>query len=356
MALRAEHVGPDVGGPPDEPSTPVADAYRLLARLSVGAVETHAGSSPDTTGPGQPTGTDGARLDPAVLLVDDVSAAGLSYLSTVLGALDQDGPLAPTTVETARLGVESTLRGETGTDPAALEPWTLPERREPDLTSVGADLRSAAQAVGSLASVVGADDPTVALLHRTVLTMGGQDMSVPERHDLAAHIWTSAQESLAGIDLGDDQPVTVTAHRTNLPLTVHNGGTRTLDVVVRLESTDLELEGQTTVPLRLAPGDRVDLNVPVEISRAGDFRLRTRVTSPDGQLQLAERLVTVRSTAISGVGVVLSLGALVFLFVWWGRQVRRKRRQRRPVTAAVVAPPSPVAIPVPHQPVDEPVP
>ena len=181
-------------------------------------------------------------------------------------------------------------------------------------------------------------------------------MSVPERHDLAAHVWTSAQESLAGIDLGDDQPVTVTAHRTNLPLTVHNGGTRTLDVVVRLESTDLELEGQTAVPLRLAPGDRVDLNVPVEISRAGDFRLRTRVTSPDGQLQLAERLVTVRSTAISGVGVVLSLGALVFLFVWWGRQVRRKRRQRQPATAAVVAPPQPVAIPVPHQPVDEPVP
>lgn len=350
VGLRAEHVGPDVGRPPEEPSTPVADAYRLLARLAVGAAETPAAGA---------TGTAAASLDPSVLLLDDLSTAGLTYLSTLLGALDQDGPLAPQTVETVRLGIEQALgegsTGEQGTT-AELEPWTLPERTQPDLTALGADLRSASQAVDSLAGVVGTDDPTVALLHRTVLTMGGQDMSVPERHDLATHVWASAQESLAGIDLGDDQPVTVTAHRTNLPLTVHNGGNRTLDVVVRLDSTDLELQGATAVPLRLAPGDRVDVNVPVEISRAGDFRLRTRVTSPDGQLQLAERVVTVRSTAISGVGVVLSLGALVFLFVWWGRQVRRKRRQRAAAATAVAAAPPPVAVPVPHQPVDEPVP
>ena len=95
----------------------------------------------------------------------------------------------------------------------------------------------------------------------------------------------------------------------------------------------------------------------MEISRAGDFRLRARVTSPDGRLQLAERVVTVRSTAISGVGIVLSLGALVFLFVWWGRQIRRKRRQRQVVDTAGGAPVDPAGrSPVPHPPVDEPVP
>jgi hypothetical protein len=232
----------------------------------------------------------------------------------------------------------------------------LPERTPPDLTALGADLRSASEAVDSLAGAVGADDPTVARLHQAVLTMGSQDMSSPERHDLAAHAWATAQQALAGIDLGDDQPVTLTAHRTNLPLTLHNGSARTLDVVVHLESTDLELAGPTSTAFRLTPGARVDVTVPVEISRAGDFRLHARVTSPDGRLQLAERLVTVRSTAMSGVGVFLSLGALAFLFGWWGRQIRRKRRQRQVLTTPAAPPVRPLPTPVPHPPVDEPVP
>ena len=60
-----------------------------------------------------------------------------------------------------------------------LEPWALPERTPPDLTSLGADLRSASQAVDSLGgrrrrrrSDRGTPPPAV-------LTMGSQDMSSP---------------------------------------------------------------------------------------------------------------------------------------------------------------------------------
>ena len=36
-----------------------------------------------------------------------------------------------------------------------------------------------------------------------------------------------------------------------------------------------------------------------------------------------------QSTAVSGVGVVLSVGAALFLMVWWARHWRRTRRSRK---------------------------
>jgi hypothetical protein len=39
--------------------------------------------------------------------------------------------------------------------------------------------------------------------------------------------------------------------------------------------------------------------------------------------------VTVRSTFVSGVGVVLSVVSLLFLVVWWGLHWRSTRRNRR---------------------------
>ncbi len=59
------------------------------------------------------------------------------------------------------------------------------------------------------------------------------------------------------------------------------------------------------------------------VARAsGAFPLRITVTSPDGVLTVARARVTVRSTAVSGVGVVLSVGALLVLVVWWASHWR----------------------------------
>ena len=50
------------------------------------------------------------------------------------------------------------------------------------------------------------------------------------------------------------------------------------------------------------------------------------MTSPDGTLPIATERLTVRSTAVSGVGVVLSIGAGLFLAGWWIHHVRSERR------------------------------
>ena len=57
--------------------------------------------------------------------------------------------------------------------------------------------------------------------------------------------------------------------------------------------------------------------------------------SEDGKLPLGTARYTVRSTVVSGVGIFLTIGAGLFLAIWWITHWRRSRRQ--PVRPATVA-------------------
>ena len=73
----------------------------------------------------------------------------------------------------------------------------------------------------------------------------------------------------------------------------------------------------------------------VETRTSGTFPLNIEVTSEDGRLPLSTARYTVRSTVISGVGIVLTIGAGLFLAIWWITHWRRSRRQPvRPATLA----------------------
>jgi hypothetical protein len=47
--------------------------------------------------------------------------------------------------------------------------------------------------------------------------------------------------------------------------------------------------------------------------------------------------MTIRSTAISGVAVALSIGAAAFLVVWWMRSILTKRRKKHKQRGAALA-------------------
>lgn len=72
---------------------------------------------------------------------------------------------------------------------------------------------------------------------------------------------------------------------------------------------------------------RIELEVVARSS--GDAPLDIRLTTPDGGRVLDESRITVRTTAFSGVGVVLMGAAAVFLAVWWTRTILRERRTSR---------------------------
>jgi hypothetical protein len=67
----------------------------------------------------------------------------------------------------------------------------------------------------------------------------------------------------------------------------------------------------------------------VQMRASGAFPLGVTITSPDGSVVLDRTSFTIRSTAISGVGLVLSIGAGLFLLIWWARHWRTARRSTR---------------------------
>jgi hypothetical protein len=69
--------------------------------------------------------------------------------------------------------------------------------------------------------------------------------------------------------------------------------------------------------------------VPVKARASAAFSLQAAVNAPTGQT-LDRSRVTIISTAFSGVGIVLSIGAALFLALWWLRHWRTARRDPRP--------------------------
>ena len=61
---------------------------------------------------------------------------------------------------------------------------------------------------------------------------------------------------------------------------------------------------------------------------SGSFPVDVIIESIDGTLPVDTGRITVRSTAISGLGIVLSIGAGLFLLAWWGSHFRKVRRAR----------------------------
>jgi hypothetical protein len=127
--------------------------------------------------------------------------------------------------------------------------------------------------------------------------------------------------------------VTLATRAATLPVTIHNDQNLTMNVIVRTTSEKLRFPDGEELQLVLAPGLN-ELEIPVETVTSGDARILITVTSPDGRLDLANGSVNVRSTAISGLGLTVSLVSLAILLTWWLRTIIRVRRSRRAATVS----------------------
>jgi Family of unknown function (DUF6049) len=149
-----------------------------------------------------------------------------------------------------------------------------------------------------------------------------------------------ARAELAKIDLGVNQfvsrlrvpagnsTITLTARRGAIPVTFLNETGQPLRVRVRLESEKLQFPDGAERILDLPPRSTT-VRFTVETSSSGTFPLTLDVTSPDGTLPIQQTEVQVRTTFfVSNVGVFITIGAVLFLALWWGFDIRRRRKRR----------------------------
>jgi Family of unknown function (DUF6049) len=246
-----------------------------------------------------------------------------SFLGAVFKGLNEPGPLTSVTVN-----------GLFGADPAGAEgpepgPTLAAARAaSQDLSAYGRNLAVSRLTVGGYASFAGRDDPVVANLQRRLLASGATDLSSTQRAAYLAEVSHTIQDHTSQVTVTDED-VTLTSREGDIPLTVHNDTDGPVEVELAFDSDNrLEFPDGSHQRLRLDQGAN-RLEVQVVARTSGSFPLRITVTSPDGVLTVTRARLTVRSTAWSGVGVVLSVGAGLVLFVWWARHWRTARRNKR---------------------------
>jgi hypothetical protein len=172
------------------------------------------------------------------------------------------------------------------------------------------------------------DSALIRSLHRSLWIAPGSETPDDERLAYVDRVDQIEAELAAAINAPAQFRITLTAREGAIPLSIDNTSDRTVRVKVHLTSSQMEFPDGETLDVDVPPGGR-RVEFDVRLRASGAFPLGVRITSPDDSLVLDRTTFTIRSTAISGVGLVLSIGAGLFLLIWWARHWRTARRSAR---------------------------
>ena len=311
-----QHVTLDLTGSSD----PIMAAHGALADLALLRLESESsargiavsipGSAPAATvtallhalegRDGAASGAPGAAL---------LSAVTLDDLFTITDAATTTGTAVPV------------VRSYTSDDPSTLGAYP-------------AELHLAQREIAGLSSLVPENPSLVGPARTRALASGDRGLD-PDRRGAAVNSVNGAVSAVTNeIVMSPQQIVTLTSHSGKVPLSIENRLAVPAHVHVSLTSAKLDFPEGAEFDQVLAPATTTRVDVQVTTRASGAFPLDVAITSADGSVAVTHARFTVRSTAISGVGLVISLGAGLFLLVWWARHFRTTRRASRLVGAA----------------------
>jgi hypothetical protein len=199
----------------------------------------------------------------------------------------------------------------------------------PGLADVAPGLRAARRRLDALGSMLGAATPMRMQLDNRLLATESSDLrSARQRQPLVDSVQKAIDGQLSQIEMPRGRTITLTARTGEIPVTFQNRTGTPAKVVVRVQSDKLAFPRGTTQTIDLVRRNTTQ-RFAVESRTSGAFPMRITLESPDGNLVIGRTRLTVRSTAASGVSLVVSLGAAMFLAIWWGRHAMRTRRAER---------------------------
>lgn len=289
---------------------PVLAAQQVVAELALRRDE--AGSTPQGVVLALPSTVTPTMIDALLGQLTGAADGGATGRPTVVPAtLAQVVDVPPATVRG-----QVVRRRWTASPPAGL--GTYP-----------AALAAAHVSVDGFRSMVATTDPDrVVPLDRNLLVSGDRSLTSEQRQAYLDAATATVQDAVRSISVPVAQSVTITARDAVIPVTAVNDADQPVQVRVTLQSEKLAFPDGDSFTAVLNPGSN-RLEARVRARASGAFPLEVRVTSPDKAIAVTQGRVQVRSTAVSGLGLALSIGAGVFLLLWWGRHLRRGRRQHR---------------------------
>lgn len=209
-------------------------------------------------------------------------------------------------------------------DPVPLRlraPERVPTFADPFLT----ELSQSRAELAALASVGAAQElvdqiGTNTLVAESRYLLDDEALARSYLEDIAA----SVESELSKVHPPSPTTITLTSNAGNLPVTLRNDAGYPVEVSLTLSAPRLRFVGG---PRRLVvlEQEQQAFVFPVRAQTTGRFPVDVLVETPTGK-QIASSRIVVRSTAYNRVALLLTVGAGLFLVVWWGRRLVPRRK------------------------------
>ncbi|MCB1030366.1 MAG: hypothetical protein KDA95_03465 [Acidimicrobiales bacterium] len=257
------------------------------------------------------------RTDAAQVIVSvDPTTATPETLEALLSGLETPSPW----ITTARL--------EVMLDVVATEQAKLTNPSIEDLQSYPEELQEARADLGSYSAMAQGSNELSNEFSRDLAMSAAMELPIESRLEDVRETQHRLKEPFNSINLPEGDTVTLGASEASVPVPIDSDLKIPAKVVIHLSSNDRLAFPTNPIVRTLEPG-RNTINVRVRARANGDTPMEVSIRTPDDRVVLAESRYIVRSTAMSGVGLVLTIGAMAFLVVWWGRHIFRARKNSR---------------------------
>ena len=272
----------------------VVRAHRLLAKLSLRSV----------------LAVDEAPT-PVVLGGPQSGALSPAGLDVLLDAFEPSG-----FVEAVEVNQELGFVGSVGPD----------ERSTQDLRPLAEQISNVLGELGTYRSFYVAGGAAPEDLRVRALAALGRRLEPTTRSEALSSIGAELDAAFSVISLPEFQAVTLAAQQSLIPLAIHNDASGGRNVMLRFESDKVEVPADGTV-LTVGPG-AFSFDIDVIARSVGLSPMDVVILTPDGRRELARTRFQVRSTAVPGLGFLLSGAALGMLALWWSRSILKSRRSK----------------------------
>ncbi len=170
--------------------------------------------------------------------------------------------------------------------------------------------------------------PVLTQLDQLLLSAEAANLSSSRQSAGVATFSRSLNAQLAQITFSTTRSVTLTARTGSIPITIVSSAPYTVVGRLSVSSEKFQFPQGSTQKVTI-DHPTTPARVQVEARSSGDLPIQAQLDTADGDLVIAEGQFSVRSTATSLVGVVLTAVALAVLLAWWARTWMAGRRRRR---------------------------
>lgn len=174
--------------------------------------------------------------------------------------------------------------------------------------------------------------PVLAQLDQLLLASEAASLPTARQSAGVATFNQSLDGQLSEITFATSRNITMTARTGSIPITIVSSAP--YRVVGRLSVSGAKFQFPQGSSQKLTiDHPTTPVRFQVEALSSGDLPIQAQLDTADGNLVIAQGQFTVRSTATSIVGIVLTAVALAVLLAWWARTWIAGRRRRHAARA-----------------------